>query len=213
MRDAGRIADATSALRRSLDVMEQLHAQHPTVRRYRSHLAGRHLMMASLLDESDHPEAALPALERSLEVGPDDRSLVSRVAWQLAVCPDPGGRGPARAAKLALRLLAETPESVGLWQSLGMSRATAGDWPAAVAALERAVSRNYDDTIQLALAVAYWHTGNEPMARKYYDAAVATMESYERASHRPRARGGYARRWQEQAAALLDPSKARGGRP
>jgi tetratricopeptide (TPR) repeat protein len=214
MREAGRIPDATSALRRSVDVMERLCAQHPTVRRYRRHLAGLHLSMASLLDESDHPEAALPELKRSLELGSDNSVMVSQIAQWLAVCPDPGGRGPTKAAELALRFLAEKPESGALWQTLGLSRAEAGDWRAAVAALERAVSlQGSDVAARLALAVAYWHSGNEPMARKYYDASIVTMTAYERSSHRPRAQGGYLRRLQDQAAALLDPSKAQGGRP
>jgi tetratricopeptide (TPR) repeat protein len=170
--------------------------------------------MASLLDESDHPEAALPELERFLELGSDDPPMASRVVLRLAVCPDPEGRGPAKAAELAGRFLAEKPESGALWQSLGLSRAEAGDWPAAVAALERAVSlRGSDVAAHLALAVAYWHVGNEPMARKYYDASIVSTAAYERSSHRSRAKGGYLRRLRDQAAALLDPPEVHGGRP
>ncbi len=211
MTDAGRLAERESALRRSVDVMARLSAGHPTVRRYQTRLAQLHLSLAQCLDETDHPADALPELERSLELEPGESQLVTQVARSLAVCPDREGRGPARAAALAGRILAEKPGSGSLWQTLGLARAQSGDWPAAVAALERAVSlREHDFAASLALAIAYSHRGDELKARASYDEAVAAIADYERRSHRPRTRGGYLRRLGDQAAALIDPTKAPG---
>ncbi len=211
MRDAGRLDERESALRQSLYVMERLHARHPTVRRYRTRVARLHLSLAECLDETDRPADALPELERSLELEPGEPRHVAQVARMLAVCPDREGRGPARAAAMAERLLAEKPGSGSLWQTLGLARARAGDWPAAAAALERALSlRGHDLAATLALAIADAHRGDEPKARVSYDEAIAAIADHERRSHRPRARGGYLRRLSDQAAALIDPAKAPG---
>jgi tetratricopeptide (TPR) repeat protein len=211
MTDAGRLAERESALRQSLEVMARLFAGHRTVRRYRSLLAHLHLRLAECLDETDHPADALPELERSLELEPGESRHVARVARSLAVCPDREGRGPARAASLAERLLAEKPESGSLWQTLGLARAQAGEWPATIAALERAVSlRGHDVAAGLALAIAYSHRGDKPRARASYDEAIAAIADYESHSHRPRAGGGYLRRLQDQAAALIDPARTPG---
>ncbi len=110
MRDADRLAERESTLRRSVDLMARLHAAHPTVRRYRMRLAQLHLSLAQCLDETDRPADALPELERSLELETGEPRHVAQVARSLAVCPDREGRDHVQGSRTRrARLLAENP--------------------------------------------------------------------------------------------------------
>ncbi len=207
MKDAGRSADAQSALLRGVDALAGIQAAHPSVRRYCNHLAGLHLRLADCLDESDRPADALPHLERALMLAPDDLPHRADVARRLAVCPDPAGRGPARAIELARPLLAMRPDSGSLWQTLGLARARAGDWAGASEALERSASlRGQDVAGCLALAIARQHRGDRRGARALHAEAIAALAEARRLSHRADPERGHLRRLQDEAAALLGPA-------
>src|SRR5205814_10449597 len=109
-------------------------------------------------------------------------------AWNLAACPDPKFRDPARAVRVATGLV-ETAPAAGLnWSILGAAQYRAGDWPAAVAALDRAIElkKGGDKRDWLFLALAHGRLGHAAEARRYYDRAVQPLPN--RASiHRLRA--------------------------
>src|SRR5262249_13887946 len=66
------------------------------------------------------------------------------------------------------------PQAPKFLTTLGMAHYRAGDWPAAIAALERSMqpSKEGDAFTWLFLAMARWENGEKEEAHKCYDRAV-----------------------------------------
>src|SRR5262249_42563187 len=113
---------------------------------------------------------------------------------------------PAKAvelAKEAVEVVAKvkhhSPREEGdCWKTLGVAQYRAGDWKAAVAALEKAMQlRNGgDSTGWFFLAMAHWQLGDKDQARKWYDKAGVWMDK-----NKPR--DEELKRFRAEAAALL----------
>jgi tetratricopeptide (TPR) repeat protein len=109
-----------------------------------------------------------------------DRSI--RLAWCLAFSPDDAQtHDPRRAVALAERGVKLAPEVGGYWRTLGVAHYRAGDWKAAVAALDKSISLGEDEDDWWCLnwtflAMAHWQMGDKDEARKYYDQATKWME-------------------------------------
>jgi tetratricopeptide (TPR) repeat protein len=140
--------------------------------------------------------------------------LFNAMARFYATCPDKQFRNPAEAVELAKQAVEEiakfarrTPRDEGdCWKTLGVAQYRAGDWKAAVAALEKAMQfRNGGDgTDWFFLAMAHWQLGEKEQARQHYDKAVEWMKK-----NRPN--DEELRRFQAEAADLLgiqDPQAA-----
>jgi serine/threonine protein kinase len=93
-------------------------------------------------------------------------------------CPDPQFRDPQRALELAKKLTETHAHKGECWGTLGMARYRLGDWPGAVAALEKAQGlRSGGDTGEwFFLAMAYARLADIYRAGLYYLAAVQRME-------------------------------------
>jgi hypothetical protein len=74
------------------------------------------------------------------------------------------------------------PQDSIYWATLGVAQYRAGDWKAAVAALEKSNALLGDEALgfnTFFLAMAHWQLGAKEEARKWYDRAVAWMEKKE----------------------------------
>src|SRR5262249_37601137 len=61
----------------------------------------------------------------------------NELAWSLVASPSPDQRDPRRAISLIQPAIEATPENPSYHQTLGLAQYRAGDWKAAVAALEK----------------------------------------------------------------------------
>jgi Flp pilus assembly protein TadD len=119
---------------------------------------------------------AVAAYEAAL---PDARYAPARnnLAWLLATCPDPARRDPRRAVELATQARNLSSQATH-WNTLGVAHYRAGDWAAAVAALEKAgeLRRGRDAFDGFFLAMAEWQLDHKDRARQHYDTAVRWAE-------------------------------------
>jgi uncharacterized protein HemY len=97
----------------------------------------------------------------------------------LANCPDERLRDPIRAVALARRTVEESPGGGHFWSTLGMAHYRAGDWQAAIAALDQAVKlmSGVRDRNGFFLAMAHWQLGHRERARESFNQAVRWMET------------------------------------
>jgi len=132
----------------------------------------------------------------------DNPRTLRLVAWRLMTCPVPELRDPTRALKLARKAVEKAPQASypqEFWRTLGVAYYRAGDWAAAIAALEKSETLDPDEDRAingLFLAMAHWQLGEKDKARTWYDQAVPW-----RNKHKPQ--GAELRCFREEAEELL----------
>jgi uncharacterized protein HemY len=97
----------------------------------------------------------------------------------LATCPDPKFRDPGQAVKQAQKAVELAPKDGLVWNTLGVAQYRAGDWKAAIMALEESMglrSGRIESSNTFFLAMAHWQLGEKEKARQVYDLAVDWME-------------------------------------
>src|SRR5262249_48502121 len=114
-------------------------------------------------------EKALTDSQTAVKLAPERPGGHNQLAWLLATCPDASVRDPARAvesAKKAVELAPGDPNRLG---TLGTAYYRAGDWKAAIAALNKSweITKNGDAYIWLFLAMSHQKLGNASESRKY----------------------------------------------
>src|SRR5262249_25889137 len=99
------------------------------------------------------------------------------LAWLLATCADPKFRDAHRAVALAKKAVELKPREGNYWQTLAWAEYRAGDWNAAVAAMEKVkkLGSPGDSTEWFLLARAHGKAGGKDDARKWYDKAEEWM--------------------------------------
>jgi tetratricopeptide (TPR) repeat protein len=148
---------------------------------------GRSLLEQGMVQEAK--EAWRSALQRWAELAvdcPDDpeyrRSWIDGLndaAWSLLVLSRPVASDVAQAVQLAEQTIELEPASATYWNTLGIAYFRAGDWKAAIHALERSVELSGEGTSFdfFFLAMAYWQSGDRRQARQWYMRAIAWMET------------------------------------
>jgi serine/threonine protein kinase/Tfp pilus assembly protein PilF len=108
----------------------------------------------------------------------DSTDTHNNLAWLLATCPDPKFRDSTQAVELAQKAVKISRWSGGHWNTLGVAHYRAGDWKAAVTALEKSVAfrKGGDSFDWFFLAMAHWRLGEKKQARQWYDKAVPWMD-------------------------------------
>jgi serine/threonine protein kinase/Flp pilus assembly protein TadD len=188
LRDAGRRAEAVQAYREAVVHWEKLAADDPrnnTV--YLMDLSHCWFDLADILRQDGQQQQArdvwrqaLVFLEKLLQVHPKDAGCRNRLAWLLAMDPEPDFRNPGRAVELAKEAVTLAPNHPGLWSTLGVAHYRAGDWKRAIEALaksmelQRGAQRSFDTFF---LAMAHWQLGEKAKARQWHDKAVQWMEN------------------------------------
>jgi tetratricopeptide (TPR) repeat protein len=87
-------------------------------------------------------------------------------------------RDPAQAVALAGKAVELDPKNAAYPNTLGVAQYRAGNWKAAITALEKSleVRKGGDSFDWFFLAMAQWQLGERDKARMWYDRAVQWME-------------------------------------
>src|SRR5262249_54029929 len=93
--------------------------------------------LATALEMKQSWSEAIAAWTEVARLCPDDASVQNGFAWLLATCPDATFRNPKRAGELAQEAVKLAPEVGGFWNTLGVAHYRAGEWKAAITALEK----------------------------------------------------------------------------
>jgi uncharacterized protein HemY len=103
------------------------------------------------------------------------------LAWFLVTVPDPTVQDPARAISLALKTAEAHPECGTYWNTLGATQYRAGDFKAAVTALERATALTRGGTAfdHFFLAMAHMRLENQEQAQHSFAQAMLWMEQHQ----------------------------------
>jgi serine/threonine protein kinase len=190
--ESDQLGQARLPLQDALRVFEKLAADFPEVARYRYCLADTNCCLGYLYAAGKRPKEAAEAYGRAfalynkLPIGsPVDAAYCeswiakgrhNQFAWFL-ITTDPSLRNPARAVELAKLAVEREPERGDYWNTLGAAQYRAGEWEAAIAALNRSMElRNGGDSFDwFFLAMAHWKSGRVDEARKRYEQAVEWM--------------------------------------
>lgn len=106
------------------------------------------------------------------------RRATNQIAWFLATTPFLPLRDPARAVELAGKAVEKAPRAER-WNTLGVAYYRAGNWKAAIEALEMAETLASDQHLAFDgffLAMGFWRTDRQGEARRWYDQSVQWME-------------------------------------
>jgi tetratricopeptide (TPR) repeat protein len=95
------------------------------------------------------------------------------------------------------------------WNTLGVAHYRAGDWKAAIAALDKSrdLKKGGDADTWLFLAMAQRKLGNHDEARKWYDRAVGWLEKNKAALAKDKAQAEQLRRFHREAEEVLQLKK------
>jgi serine/threonine protein kinase/Tfp pilus assembly protein PilF len=148
-RSQGRYQQAEEALRRALPIYQQRFDESPQQTELRRDLANSH----------------------------------NNLAWLLAIRPDRQPHHAAAALEHGQKAVDLQPEHHDWWHTLGVAHCRLGHWKEALACIEKsrklenkkAPPDSYDRFFE---AMAYWHLGEQDMARRCYDEGMQWMEQH-----------------------------------
>jgi tetratricopeptide (TPR) repeat protein len=198
-------AEAEKAYRQATALREKLAEDFPKVADHRRELAHNYNDLANLLHATGQDAEAEKVYRRALDLGeklvtdfPEEARDRRDLALFLANCPARQLRNPDRAVSLAKEAVGLAPRGGDCWRTLGVAHYRAGDWKAAVAALQKATEiRSGGDSAEwFLLALAHWRLGDRQQGRAWYDRAIRWMDK-----NQPRDEN--LRRWRAEATALL----------
>jgi WD40 repeat protein/serine/threonine protein kinase/tetratricopeptide (TPR) repeat protein len=196
-KENGRLEEAAEAYRKARIVWEKLVAEFNNPDR-RAHMTWNHGWLLEVLvtrarqvehdtklSEADRSKVAQSLRAEGMQLYRDglQRSLhtpqsVNNTAWRLATDANPANRDPALAIELARLAVAGEPKQGMWWNTLGAAQYRAGDWKAAIEALNKSMElrKGGDSFDWFFLAMANWQLGKKEEARKWYDKAVQWMD-------------------------------------
>jgi WD40 repeat protein/Tfp pilus assembly protein PilF len=169
--------DAENAYLQGLARIERLAAVLPE-HDPEDYAVGAYIRLGHLWCEQNKLDDAIAAFRKTIELKPNSPRTHNALAWILATSPEMKLRDPKQAVALAQRAVELKPEEGTYWNTLGAAHFRAGDWQAAIAALEKSMDlrQGGDSNDWFFLAMAHWRLGEEEKAREWYDKAVAWME-------------------------------------
>jgi tetratricopeptide (TPR) repeat protein len=195
----GRVEEAEQAFRDALAVRDWLATRTPDPRCFRD-LAIAREGLGRTLSEIGRTAEAIEERRIALQVWdiltadyPRDSGYrkhrvdaLNDLAWLLATDPDPGLRDPARALHLVEEAVRSTADHLAFWNTLGVARYRAGDWPGAIEALEHSVLSSPDRQgtafDHFFMAMAWCQLQHEDRAREWLERGIAWVSRY-RPSH------------------------------
>ncbi len=191
----GKDETSRAALNTAIHHLEFLVAAYPNTMTYHQELALSYDAMGEALHEANLDHAAVAfdraachyARARSLPVAYGDQKYAAILkasdlndhAWFLATCPLPCFRRPAEAVEFA-RLADEIEPKISVFLiTLGVSHYRAGNYEAAIAALEKSrlfPARGATPT-SMFIAMAHWQRGDKSAAREYLATAEKDLQA------------------------------------
>jgi serine/threonine protein kinase/tetratricopeptide (TPR) repeat protein len=179
-----RLEEVEDARRQALGIYERLARAFPMVARYRRERCRAQWAVGNLLwstgrrVEATDAYRSVAALAMNLDSdGALEEELVGRF---LATCMDARFRDGHRAIDLAQKVVEHNPRRGVSWRTLGIAHCRAGNWKAAIAALEKSMElrKGGDSFDWFFVAMARWQLGDKKDARKWYDQAVQWMQKH-----------------------------------
>jgi tetratricopeptide (TPR) repeat protein len=141
-------------------------------------LASAHRNLGEVLWRKGVFADAIASFKTAVRLAPTDANGINDLAELLATCPDPKYRDGRRAVELAMKAV-ELDKSDGVYRrTLAWAQYRAGDWKAAIAAMEKVkeLGSAGDSFEWFLLAMAHWRLENKDEARRWFDQAVAWMD-------------------------------------
>jgi tetratricopeptide (TPR) repeat protein len=147
--------------------------------------------------------------ESALKRAAANAGILNELAWLLATCPEAKVRDPRQAVELARKAVAAAPKAGDYWNTLGVAHYRAGDWKAAVTALDKSVElRQGGDAVDhLFLAMATGQLGKRDQALKAYDKAVQWPEKNKETLEKDKTQAEELRRFRTEAEEVLQLKK------
>jgi tetratricopeptide (TPR) repeat protein len=187
----GRLREAETALRRSIEISSKFVRQMPGEPHYRICLAAGTYHLGKLLHENKRLDEAVQAFDEALAIyeelaseSPSSAQYKRRLGLILATCPALQFRDPPRAVQLAQQAVGLAPASSANWSFLGVAKFRVGDPAAAIDALQKAaiLGRNSNAEDCLILAMAHWQAGDRDQAGRWYEQAMEWSTKHQPAS-------------------------------
>jgi tetratricopeptide (TPR) repeat protein len=170
----GKSRAAEELLRKTQTGLDGLVRRYPTVDRYTSGLLRVQTDLGELLwaggRQSEATSVFRSIRDLAATFGPDDERAPGELAWFLATAPDPAFRDLPRAVAIATRHVERSTDNRNGWHTLGLARYRAGEYRAAIEALERLLQRpdGFAGEAEFLLAMARWQLGDKDAARAHY---------------------------------------------
>jgi tetratricopeptide (TPR) repeat protein len=177
----GRTAEAEEAYRRALTVCGSTGPSAVAV------LAEVRDRLGALLYRTGHTQDAAKCFElaRASRVQlardyPDVPAFHGELAWFLAHCPDVQFRDAGLSVASATKACELAPLDGNQWVRLGAACYRSGDWPGAVAALDKSVERGnaLAPADWLFLAMSRWQMGEKQESQKCYNHVLAYVQKH-----------------------------------
>jgi tetratricopeptide (TPR) repeat protein/serine/threonine protein kinase len=151
-----------------------------------------------------HTGEAIADFTRAIGLDPKNASRHNGLAWLLATHPNPKARDPRQAVNWAKKATELVPEDGDYWNTLGVAHYRAGQWEAAIAALEKSMvlTKGGNSGDWFFLAMSQEKLGDKEKARQWYDRATRWMDKNQ-------AKNEELRRFRAEAAELLSIDKVR----
>jgi serine/threonine protein kinase len=141
-------------------------------------MADSYHRLAVALGAQGRPREQREALRRGLAIEPDNPALLNGLAWSLTLRPDAPPGEAAEAVELAKKAVAADPKERAFWNTLGLARLRAGQWPLAAESLEKSMelqSQGGDAADRLLMALVCRRRGDTPAALDWYIRALEWM--------------------------------------
>jgi serine/threonine protein kinase/tetratricopeptide (TPR) repeat protein len=198
LEDLDRPADAERPSRDALVLREELVAKYPQVPQHQMELLTAYTNLAGILVTLEQMPEAGEKVHKAVERCADNPEAKLRLARLLAFHRALHRPYATETVELAKAAVERLPQKADGWTTLGVAHYRSADYPAAIAAIEKALPlRSGGDSFEFFfLAMTHWQQGDKDKARQWYDRAVAWMER-----HRPG--DEQFRRYRAEAAALL----------
>ena len=137
--------------------------------------------------------------------------VLSDKSWDFINNSNPKSRDPALAVALASEAAQLAPDVGDFWNTIGAVFYRAGEWKAAVDALDKSVksSNGGNGEDYFFLAMAHWQLGEKDMARDLYDRAVKWRRENETANQELSRLDVEAKKLMQSDPAAKDPNESR----
>jgi tetratricopeptide (TPR) repeat protein len=111
-------------------------------------------------------------------------TVAANLSWRLSTAADPANRDSERAVEVATVATELRPDVANHWSNLGVAQYRAGNWQAAVEALEKVdvMIEGGDRIHRMFFAMAHWQLGDKERARRLYAQGAAWIAEHRKNS-------------------------------
>jgi eukaryotic-like serine/threonine-protein kinase len=184
-RNRGEASKVIENLEKLVAIRQALADDPPVDRANRLSLIYHQIDLCELLEAAGQTSSAQAIREKlrastMLVLPPEgaDPRLCNNLAWLFASRAQDGANDSVRAVELARAAVALMPANGLFWNTLGVAQYRAGDWGAAIVALENSMRLQAGGGAHdwLFLAMARWQLGDAKGAKTWYDRSLTAMK-------------------------------------